>query len=594
MIDNSASMGDKQAYLEQAIPDLLRRLVTPDCVDASGNVVGVSQPDGTCAQGTAEFAPVHDLHIGIVSSSLGPRLGDKVGNGTGGECLPTATITVGGATLSQHNDDQGHLLTRSQPAGPDAGAPSETPLPDAAAGFLAWYPTSSANTGPAPANAITDAARLQSDFADLLAGVHQYGCGLESQLESWYRFLVQPDPYDSLALDANQHATWQGVDTTILAERHDFLRPDSAVAIVDLTDEDDSEIDVRSTGGQGYLFMATNFYPPRGTSACNTNPGDPACDTCGNGTTDPNCAQGPYNSPTDWGYDLNLRHVHMKAKYGIDPQYPVSRYVNGLTSPKVPDRNGEYPLNAAGKTSASYVGNNDCDNPLFAAQLPDGSSTDPKALCHLTPGARNKDLVFFLHIGGVPHQLLHVDPSNPASNHLSDADWVKILGQDPEHYDYTGIDPHMIESFQPRAGLPGPTSANDADPISGREWITNVGPHLDLIVDRQYACTFPLAAPRDCTQQDNRFACDCSSTGLSHDQLSPVCDPNTPTTQVAAKAYPTVRELMVAKGLGDHGIVASICPVDVVDNASQDDPLYGYRPAVMGLVGQLKGVLAGP
>ncbi|HEY2509574.1 MAG TPA: hypothetical protein VGI39_01840, partial [Polyangiaceae bacterium] len=34
-IDNSASMGDKQDYLESAIPDLLDRLVQPDCVDAT-------------------------------------------------------------------------------------------------------------------------------------------------------------------------------------------------------------------------------------------------------------------------------------------------------------------------------------------------------------------------------------------------------------------------------------------------------------------------------------------------------------------------------------------------------------------------------
>src|ERR1700734_1523080 len=34
-IDNSASMGDKQAYLEQAIPNLIQRLVTPNCIDAS-------------------------------------------------------------------------------------------------------------------------------------------------------------------------------------------------------------------------------------------------------------------------------------------------------------------------------------------------------------------------------------------------------------------------------------------------------------------------------------------------------------------------------------------------------------------------------
>ena len=32
-IDNSASMGDKQSYLEQAIPDLINRLINPYCLD---------------------------------------------------------------------------------------------------------------------------------------------------------------------------------------------------------------------------------------------------------------------------------------------------------------------------------------------------------------------------------------------------------------------------------------------------------------------------------------------------------------------------------------------------------------------------------
>src|SRR5258708_3323593 len=41
MIDNSASMGDKQDYLAAAVPDLVARLVTPNCVDTMNNVVGV-------------------------------------------------------------------------------------------------------------------------------------------------------------------------------------------------------------------------------------------------------------------------------------------------------------------------------------------------------------------------------------------------------------------------------------------------------------------------------------------------------------------------------------------------------------------------
>src|SRR5690349_18725040 len=42
MIDNSLSMADKQEILAQAVPVLVKRLVTPTCVDPSGRHTGVS------------------------------------------------------------------------------------------------------------------------------------------------------------------------------------------------------------------------------------------------------------------------------------------------------------------------------------------------------------------------------------------------------------------------------------------------------------------------------------------------------------------------------------------------------------------------
>src|SRR5947209_4813360 len=74
-IDNSASMGDKQEYLKQAIPDLIKRLVQPNCVatDDPTKVVGQTDAMGACATGKPEFPPVHNMHIGVVTSALGPR-----------------------------------------------------------------------------------------------------------------------------------------------------------------------------------------------------------------------------------------------------------------------------------------------------------------------------------------------------------------------------------------------------------------------------------------------------------------------------------------------------------------------------------------
>ncbi len=316
-IDNSASMGDKQAYLAQAIPDLVNRLVTPNCVNASGAITGLATLGGNCADPNSnpEFSPVHNLHLGIVSSSLGARLGDRCPT-TGPQSMQ---MLAGGATLNRHNDDQAHLLNRS--ADPTMLSDyAESPLADAPDpfDFLDWFPPASQSpnnqgvmyTGPAP---VTTPPALQADFQKLVVGVHQFGCGIESQLETWYRFLIQPDPYGALMTNSAGIAQWQGVDTTILQQRADFLRPDSLVAILVLTDENDSEVDVRSFSGTAWNFMAAGFLnPPRGTQVCLTNPKRSGyCTSCGfpGHGNDPECMKGPHTDPTDWGNDLNLRHT---------------------------------------------------------------------------------------------------------------------------------------------------------------------------------------------------------------------------------------------------------------------------------------------
>jgi hypothetical protein len=359
----------------------------------------------------------------------------------------------------------------------------------------------------------------------MVGGTGFFGCGIPSQLESWYRFLVQPDPYQSIVV-SNGRASWSGVDTTILQQRHDFLRPDSMVIVVVVSNRNDSEIDVRSLGGAAYNFMSTTFDPPNATSACESSPASASCKSCtqqGNVTTDPACATKPsYTALNDWGYDMRLRSVHMKAKYGVDAQYPIDRYVLGLSSLKVPDRSGEYPPGAG-----SYVGT-----------------------------------------------------------------------------------PHMIESYQPRAGLAAPGSANNADPTSGHEWITDTsngtpgsgmslgGGHV-LPVDLEYACIYPLydangnPVTRDCSLAQNEYSCACPHEAgtLAADELPAVCDPTTITKQVGARAYPSIRELEVAHGMGSQGLVASICPINGQDNATGDDPLYGYRPAIAVIVDRLKPAL---
>ncbi|HYQ30906.1 MAG TPA: hypothetical protein VER04_26920, partial [Polyangiaceae bacterium] len=90
MIDNSSSMSDKQEILKEAVPVLLSRLVTPICVDGAGKPTGVNAlANGQCPdnRGQPEFNPIGDIHIGIVSSSLGSHGGDVCATGAATDTL---------------------------------------------------------------------------------------------------------------------------------------------------------------------------------------------------------------------------------------------------------------------------------------------------------------------------------------------------------------------------------------------------------------------------------------------------------------------------------------------------------------------------
>jgi hypothetical protein len=60
--------------------------------------------------------------------------------------------------------------------------------------------------------------------------------------------------------------------------------------------------------------------------------------------------------------------------------------------------------------------------------------------------------------------------------------------------------------------------------------------------------------------------------------------------QVRAKAYPGIRQLQVLQGLGDQGVVASICASNVSNLSAAD---FGYRQAVAALVGRIRPILRG-
>lgn len=529
-IDNSQSMGDKQELLGSAVSRILRRLAEP----------------------TADHASI-DLHVGVISSSLGNQGGDV--------CPDTSPRT----------NDKGHLLNRDE----------QKIIPGAERGFLTFSPGD-------------DVTKLETATKDLILAVGQNGCGFEAQLESLYRFLIQPDPPSSITYDdASQKLVFGPIDDELLTQRKAFLRPDSAVAIVMLTDEDDSHVDPMWNHGQGWAF-ATRDFPgskvrrgtvaqgstaARGTKICETDPSSVECISCAKcnqdpackAKQDPSCSVSPDPNQSGEGYDgyygakdddLNVRFFHMKQRFGADPQFPIDRYVRGLSYRKVPKRDTEHdPI------TGDYVHAETCTNPLFAASLP---SSGQEELCDLPEGTRSRQLVMFQLIGGLPPALAGASPN-----------WTAILGQDPDRFDATGIDPHMIQSITPRPGIGGgsatsPRGDNGTDPVHGREWDTKN-------VDLQYACTVALPKERSCTGAD---ACDCADSFVGEPAPArnpPLCKEDGSAVQTRAKAYPTIRELRVVKGLGDRGLVGSICAVD---------PASGYGPILEGLATKLSTVLA--
>ncbi len=550
VIDNSRSMIEKQEILSQGISEFIEGLANPPCVSTSGKVVSKpTNQDEACPDGTLRMhMPVDDIHVGILSTSLGGHGADS--------CPPSETSTCSGAPNSSL-DDKGHLLSRVDTCG-IATVPTYQDK-----GFLAWDPKGKLS----PAGD-ADLGEFSSKLTSIMAGVGQIGCGFESQLESWYRFLADPEPYQSLTIQ-NGQAFPKDIDAVVLKQRKDFLRPDSMLVILLLSDEDDCSI---KDYGQFYFAAQVRdpanatipFHLPRARKVCAINPNDPCCLSCGQMAPaecppDPTCDASPLLSEAE--DHPNLRCWAQKRRFGIDFLYPVDRYVSALSSPMIVDKSGEL-----------------VPNPIFTDLDPSDENNE----------IRDPGLVVFAGILGVPWQNIARDPSDPVrgyknADELSQSGaWDVLLG-DPANY-VAPKDPLMIQSVEPRIGINPimgyPISSDVPNPINGQERIiTNVN-------DIQYTCIFPLPTPRDCADPANLIAsCDCPG-----DQNDPLCAPNPkdnnqPTLQVYAKAYPATRSLGVLEGVGAQGVVGSTCPSQL---SAPDKPDYGYRPTFDALLERVR------
>jgi hypothetical protein len=365
----------------------------------------------------------------------------------------------------------------------------------------------------------------------------------------------------------------------LLQQRAQFLRPDSIVAIIMLSDENDCSV---IDHGIGYLVGNTDEGAmPRATSRCDTNPNDPCCMSCVQANwptecvdplSDPNCQAGLFHGDVDSTQDrLNLRCYDQKRRFGLNFLHPTSRYVDGLTSLEVTTRNGD-----------------SAPNPLYASN-PNYPDLEPRG---------NSSLVFLAGIVGVPWQDIVSDdslnPNVPTARYLSAQEiaqqgiWDQIVGQPEASPPVPPSDPFMIESIAPREGVNPRTQIAISPPVPGPggNLINGHDYRIEGNSDLQYACIFPLATNRDCANAQPGQGCDCKVSNEVFDR--PLCND---TIQEYAKAYPGTRQLQVLRDYGSNSVVASICPKNP-NCADPSDIDCGYNPAVAALVERMKVALA--
>ena len=520
MVDNSLNTAEKQVLLADAVGWLL------------------APPGGTALS-------ADDIHVGIVTSSLGSHGAD----GAKDVCV------------SAEDNDHAHLVASMR-----AGAPSFND-----SGFLAWGPE-------AGASASLDV--LASSLQATIAVTGAQGCGYEASLEAWYRFLVDPEPpLNVVRPAAGSTAVLDGIDEVILAQRQAFLRPDSVLAIVTLSDENDCSIQ-----DEGYGWLISRAMPMyRATSACQTNPNDPCCQSCGEQqanagcpaiAADPACAAGSTLNPSAGEDDLNLRCFDQKGRFGFELLYPVSRYSDALTR--------QFQFDRAGAA---------VPNPIFAGQQ------------------RHPSQVIYTGIVGVPWQDLADAQSLQgagltyltADELVAQKRWPLIVGDPEASPPVRPSDPFMIEAPYDRAMLssvhehpllPGQTlvPSDSTDPqanvVNGHE-SANLGNR-----ELQTACIFPLQTPRTCDEAafNADLSCHCYMQDLAYNRA--VCQPPgggpAGITQYYDGAWPGIRHLQLQRSLGDTAITASACP-KVLDESSDD---YGYRPAMKALAARVERALA--
>lgn len=518
VVDNSISMADKQSELGRRMPELVAALTDPT-------------PDPV----TKKPANVLDMHVGVITSSLGSH----------GTSACAVEIT------NRANNDKAHLLPRSGEGGGSGwkvnsvapyGEPTAAPCPAPVSGrALSWVFKPEADPAAQFKGHPAGADQLQAATSCVVQSAKENGCGYEETWEAMYHFLADPAPYAKAEVkctfgisgDAcgNNKIVVEGLDEEILTQRKAFLRTDSLLAVVVLSDENDFSL--KPAGLNWLPWGYGKGQMQRGWAACANVPDDfepetaaefkklhdeYKCFSCFEDASDPNCkvkwATDPLNNDVD---GRNERGWNQTQRFGYNFLWGRQRYVDAFTKGQV--------FGSDNKLGA---------NPIFQG------------------GFRSQDLIVVATIVGVGKDLVTNPDGKPKE--LTNEDWEKIVGPIGKR------DPHMIESIKPRDGIPKFAGDRSIDKMNGGDRDVTDGDDL------QYACI----APRSATGAGN----DCE--GPDADKKNPLCAAGG--TQPYFKGYPGLRHLRIAKDLGVSGFVASIC----------NDT---YRPAIEGITNKLKAAL---
>ncbi len=218
VVDNSISMVEEQEVLAEELPRVVRVLATGDA-DEDGDLAGDGEP------GDPDIEPVSELSIAVVTTDMGS--GDQ---------------SIGGCPRRVFGDD-GLFRVR----GPDVP------------GCMSIYPTF------LTFRAGDDAVRYTRDVS-CVAAAGTEGCGLEQPLESALKALSPAAPTDWTAPGYAPPEFFLGTSGHGDDENDGFVRADSLLAIVVLSDDDDCSVadpalfDVRDDRFINHLNLRCVFH----------------------------------------------------------------------------------------------------------------------------------------------------------------------------------------------------------------------------------------------------------------------------------------------------------------------------------------------